>query len=303
MTEFEFLESDRIQKIRSIIEQYGEQNFYVSFSGGKDSTVLSYLIDIALPDNSIPRVFANTGIEYAETVKFVKELSQTDKRIVIIAPSKPIKQSLNEYGYPFKSKAFSEIMELAQRKGFEQKSVEKVFNSDNSNYFYCPQKLQFLRNYKDLKISDKCCKILKVEPLENWSLQNNRPYTITALMRSEGGRRKTTVCLAFKKDKLKKFNPFAAVPENFIDYLLCKYVIKVSPLYHEPYNFERTGCKGCPFNRNLQKDLDTLARYFPNERKQCEDIWGPVYDLYRKHHYRLYVEKDTFLNKGDINGK
>lgn len=52
----EFLLQDRLQKIRQIISQYGEENFYISFSGGKDSTVLSALVDMAIPKNKIPRV-------------------------------------------------------------------------------------------------------------------------------------------------------------------------------------------------------------------------------------------------------
>lgn len=65
MTENEFLLQDRISKIKSINEQYDlENNAYLSFSGGKDSTVLHYLLDEALPENKIPRLFLNTGIEY-----------------------------------------------------------------------------------------------------------------------------------------------------------------------------------------------------------------------------------------------
>ena len=68
----EFILEDRLQKIRQVIGKYGEENFYVSFSGGKDSTVLSALIDMALPGNKIPRVFSNTGIEYKLILDFVE---------------------------------------------------------------------------------------------------------------------------------------------------------------------------------------------------------------------------------------
>lgn len=54
MTDNEFLLFDRLQKINSVVDQYGEENFYISFSGGKDSTVLSELVDMALPGNKIP---------------------------------------------------------------------------------------------------------------------------------------------------------------------------------------------------------------------------------------------------------
>jgi len=73
MTENEFLLADRIQKIKSINELYDlENNAYISFSGGKDSTVLHYLFDEALPNNKIPRVYLNTGIEYKSIVQFVE---------------------------------------------------------------------------------------------------------------------------------------------------------------------------------------------------------------------------------------
>ena len=73
MTENEFLLADRIAKIKSINKLYDlENNAYISFSGGKDSTVLHYLIDEALPNNKIPRVYLNTGIEYKSVVSFVE---------------------------------------------------------------------------------------------------------------------------------------------------------------------------------------------------------------------------------------
>lgn len=74
MTDYELLEIDRIAKIQSINKQYDlENNAYLSFSGGKDSTVLHYLLDLALPGNKIPRLFINTGIEYEYIVDFVKK--------------------------------------------------------------------------------------------------------------------------------------------------------------------------------------------------------------------------------------
>ena len=112
MTENEFLLEDRLQKIRQIINKYGEENFYISFSGGKDSTVLSALVDMALPENKIPRVYANTGIELNMIRDFVFDLQKTDVRIVVIKPSVPIKQMLERDGYPFKSKEHSLFVDV-----------------------------------------------------------------------------------------------------------------------------------------------------------------------------------------------
>lgn len=69
----EFLLMDRVKKIRSINDLYDlEHNAYISFSGGKDSTVLHHIVEEALPGNKIPRVYINTGIEYKDIVKFVE---------------------------------------------------------------------------------------------------------------------------------------------------------------------------------------------------------------------------------------
>ena len=106
-------------------------------------------------------------------------------------------------------------------------------------------------------------------------------------MSSEGGRRMTANCLAFSNKKLKAFQPLVPVTKEWENWFIKEYNIKICDIYNPPYNFERTGCKGCPFNIRLQEDLNTLDKYFPAERKQCELIWGPVYKEYRAIGYRL----------------
>lgn len=293
MTDNEILLKDRIEKIKSVIKKYGEENFYISFSGGKDSTVLSALIDIALPNNKIPRVYANTGIELNMIKDFVVELQKTDDRIVIIKPTVPIKQMLEKEGYPFKSKGHSKYVMKYQAKGFDYKSVRAYTGLENTLsgkplYRPCPKilKYQFTKE-NTLKISDACCDILKEEPLEKWAKKHNKLHVILGIMREEGGRRLNAQCLVFKSKKLKSFQPLAPVTKDWEDWFIDKYNIKICDIYKEPYNFTRTGCKGCPFALHLQKELDTLEEFFPNERKQCEIIWKPVYNEYRRLGYRL----------------
>ena len=63
----ELLLADRLGVIRSADERYDlEHNAYLSFSGGKDSTILHHLLDMALPGNDIPRVFIDTGMRREE---------------------------------------------------------------------------------------------------------------------------------------------------------------------------------------------------------------------------------------------
>ena len=113
MESFEFNLEDRIAKIKAINEQYNLEKYgYVSCSGGLDSMVVSALLDVALPNNKIPRVFMNTGIEYSDIVKFIKEVAKKDSRFIICSSGVNIKQMQQKDGYPFKSKQHAHNMAI-----------------------------------------------------------------------------------------------------------------------------------------------------------------------------------------------
>ena len=85
----EMILDDRIMVIKQANDKYDlEHKAYLSFSGGKDSTILHHLLDIALLGNNIPRVFIDTGIEYNAIRKFVLKLAEKDPRFSIVKPSK-----------------------------------------------------------------------------------------------------------------------------------------------------------------------------------------------------------------------
>lgn len=201
---------------------------------------------------------------------------------------------LEEEGYPFKSKIHSLMVYRYQTKGFEHyKGVRAYAGLENTLsgrpvYRPCPKKLkyQFTPEFT-IKLSDKCCYRLKEEPLNRWMKENNKLYGISGIMRLEGGRRVKAQCLAFAGNKLKTFQPLVAITKEWEDWFIEKYEIPLPIVYYPPYNFVRTGCKGCPFALYLQHELDILEEYFPAERKQCEYIWKPVYDEYRRIGYRL----------------
>ena len=309
MTDNELLLQDRLEKIQQVINKYGEENFYQSFSGGKDSTVLSALLDMALPNNKIPRVYANTGIEYRMIFDFVVKKQQENHpwELFILKPTMPIKPTLEEVGYPYKSKYHSKILATYQRSGMDgmesvtnylQLTIPKSGAIKHSQHL-CPQILmhQFTPEYK-LKVSAKCCDKLKKEPIHKWQREHNKPFAIIGIMPDEGGQREDAKCLAFTGNKLKAFQPLVPVTKKWEDWFINEYGIEICDIYKPPYNFDRTGCKGCPFALHLQDKLDTLEKYFPNERKQCEIIWKPVYEEYRRLGYRLRKNEQV---EGQIN--
>lgn len=288
----ELLLFDRLEIIKTTINKYGIDNFYLSFSGGKDSTILHHLIDMALPNNLIPRVFINTGIEYDMIVQFVKHLAAKDNRFVIITPSKPIKKVLEQFGYPFKSKEHS--MRVYQfNKGTKYNYIKKYVNGYSVNgkisKFVCPKSLKYqFEERGKYNYSNLCCMKLKKEPSHKWEKENHKPIAITGMRAEEGGNRARLGCIITDSEgRLKKFHPLIKVDEQWENWLIEREKITLAPLYYDPFNFKRTGCKGCPFSLELQEQLDTMQIYLPAERKQCEAIWKPVYDEYRRIGYRL----------------
>jgi 3'-phosphoadenosine 5'-phosphosulfate sulfotransferase (PAPS reductase)/FAD synthetase len=96
-------------RIRQWIKEYGEDGVYVSFSGGKDSTVLLHMVRENYP--KVPAVFVDTGLEYPEIRNFVK----TFDNVEWLRPKLTFKQVIEKYGYPFFSKETSEAIYEARK--------------------------------------------------------------------------------------------------------------------------------------------------------------------------------------------
>ena len=96
-------------RLREWVREFGTDGVYVSFSGGKDSTVLLHLVRELYPD--IPAVFCDTGLEYPEIRQFVK----TWDNVVWLKPKKNFFQVCEEYGFPLISKEVSETVYGARR--------------------------------------------------------------------------------------------------------------------------------------------------------------------------------------------
>lgn len=286
MTDNDFTLQDRLGVIRDTIKKFGEENFYISFSGGKDSTILSKLVDMAVPGNAIPRVFFDTGIEY----NAIREFVSRQPNVVVIKPTQAIKPMLEKYGYPFKSKEHSHLLMTYQHSGFG-KSVRKYLGIEPSNrQLTCPLILryQFSDSFK-IKVSDKCCFKMKKEVAHRYEKESGRNIPILGIRMDEGGERACHKgCAVLDSDgSLRKFKPLNPVSDDWEDWFAKTYDVELCELYYPPYNFKRTGCKGCPYSLDLEHQLEVMARLMPNERKQCEIIWKPVYDEYRRLGYRL----------------
>ncbi len=96
-------------RIREWVRKYDIGGVYVSFSGGKDSTVLLDIARHLYPE--MLAVYVDTGLEYPEVRNFVK----TYDNVEWLKPKKNFRQVIEEHGYPFISKEVSDKVSGARR--------------------------------------------------------------------------------------------------------------------------------------------------------------------------------------------
>mgnify|MGYP002566501107 FL=1 len=157
---------------------------YVSFSGGKDSTVLAYLAarylsSFRTPPWALNLVFVNTGLEYPEIQKFVNEyaawLRREFPRVTInlhrLRPKMNIRQVVTKYGYSIVSKEVAGYVSEARRNpnGLRMKRLRgEAVRKDGQPSVYNCEKWEYLL-YAPFVISSRCCAIMKKSPLKTYA--------------------------------------------------------------------------------------------------------------------------------------
>lgn len=295
------------RRIRDWVSEFGTNGVYVSFSGGKDSTVLLYIVREMYPD--IEAVFVNTGLEYPEIQQFVK----TFDNVTILRPKMRFDEVIKTHGYPVISKAVGNCVVGAKRKpgGVKHKQICGVYETNGKLSKFNYGKYEPLL-HADFNVSDECCAVMKKTPIKSFNKTTGKK-PIIATMASEGEQREAawlrTGCNAFNaKNPMSKPMSFwteqdilqyikqNAIPiasvYGSIEYAIEPEQIRWGEISPEFSVFEskeqsklattgcnRTGCIFCGFGCHLEKEpsrFQRLKETHPRQYEYC--IGGGEYD-------------------------
>jgi len=224
-----------------------EGNVYVSFSGGKDSTVLLDIVRKKYRD--VPAVFVNTGLEFPEIVEFVKSF----QNLIILKPRISFIEVLNRYGYPVISKSQACAISRYRNTKSEIQRYRRLNGWPNGKKGMISKKYQYLID-APFKISDECCNVMKIQPIKSY-IKLSKRYGMNGSMASDSIKR----ACQYSKYGCNSFNtkepisrPLSIWTEKDIWDYIYREGIKYCGIYDLGYS--RTGCVFCMFGCGMEKE-------------------------------------------------
>lgn len=266
-------------RIREWVDYYGVENVYISFSGGKDSTVLLDLVRSEYPD--IEAVFVDTGLEYPELKEFVK----TFENVTILRPKLSFKQVIEKYGYPIISKEQSRYL-YDVRHGTEKMKNLRLNGTEQGN-FKLSKKYYYLID-APFEISNKCCDVMKKQPLKTYEKQTGKKPFIGVMADESNMRTRNYLKYGCNSFDLKSpsSKPLSFWKQQDILEYIYTNNLKIAPVYGDIIKEDdlfrttgcnRTGCIFCGYGLHLEKEpnrFQMLEETHPQLYRYCMENLG-----------------------------
>lgn len=293
-----------------ILEWYQHYNgqVYISFSGGKDSTVLADLAARICKTHNYKLIlwFSNTGLEYPEIVRHVKSFSteleskyEIPVELIVDTPKDrrgkriTFKQVVLTYGYPIISKEVSKAVKDARsaiRKGRANESLS--YNQLNGTALnpqtgekssYNKHKWKFLLD-APFKISHWCCQVMKKNPAHKFETKTGLKPIIGTMATESALRKRTWLkegCNSFDSNNPAS-KPLSFWTEQDVLEYISTYSIPIASVYGDvcineegkyyTSGCQRTGCIFCAFGCHMEEEpnrFQQLKQTHPKLWKYC----------------------------------
>jgi len=257
-----------------------EGQIYVSYSGGKDSTVLLHLVRRVLPDAEA--VFVDTGLEYPELREHVK----TVDNVTWLKPKMNFKEVIKKYGYPLISKEVSQqIYEIKHTKSDYLRN-KRLYGDEKRKCGKLPNKYKYLLE-APFEVSSSCCEVMKKSPLFSYERKSGcHPYVGTMAVESRL-RKQSWIkygCNAFDLTHPKSRPLSFWNEQDVLEYIL-RYNLSIPPVYGDikkdnngnlfTTKCQRTGCVFCAYGCHLEKEPNRFQRLKETHPKLWEYCMKP----------------------------
>ena len=263
---------------------YWQGDVYVSFSGGKDSTVLKHLVENTPGVYDVPVVFVDTGLEYPEIRKFA-----TARADIILRPEMRFDEVIKKYGYPVISKEIANMIAGAKPGNTRWQKLRGEFLDPKTGEKskFNARKWGFMLD-SPFKVSDKCCDVMKKRPALKYQKETGRmPYL--GLLASESLKRRRawekTGCNAYEKGNPQS-QPMAFWTEQDVLAYIKRFNLEYASVYGDivedengnlkPTLCDRTGCIFCGFGCHMEKGENRFQRMKKTHPRQYNYCMRPV---------------------------
>lgn len=254
--------------IREFVEHFGVDGIYISFSGGKDSTVLIHLCRQLYPD--LVGLYSDTGLEFPEIRDFV----QTFDNITIVTPKMHHREMLKKCGYPVVSKEQAEWI-YRIRSGTSSGAIQKAFYGMNLDgtptRFKLSEQWKYLLN-APFNIGSGCCKEMKLKPIAEYVKKTGRVPTMGTTASESALRAQKFLQYGFYNLEGKKAQctPMSIWTDDDVWEYIHRFNLPYCKIYDMGY--DRTGCVFCMFGAHLDKEpnrFQKLQRTHPDLWRYC----------------------------------